>query len=95
MDAIARKMAARNFLPRCTACANRIPIESIRIRNLNALHLGKKYSLLLAAIFSAIVYGLAEQDSKKKPREDPESNKSTTKDDSYLERRNDLPPATI
>ena len=50
---IALKMAARNFLPRCTAFYDRIPIKSLRIRNSNALHLGKKF---LAAIFSAIVY---------------------------------------
>ena len=47
-------MAARNFLPRCTAFFNRIPpIESSKIRNSNALHLGKKF---LAAIFSLIFY---------------------------------------
>ena len=46
-------MAARNFLPRCTAFFNRIPIESVKICNSNAMHLGKKF---LAAIFSAILY---------------------------------------
>ena len=46
-------MAARNFLPRCTAFFNRIPIQSLRIRNSNAMHLGKKF---FAAIFSVIVY---------------------------------------
>ena len=46
---------ARNFLPRCTALFNRIPIESLRILNSNAMHLGKKF---LAAIFSVIVYCL-------------------------------------
>ena len=47
-------MAVRKFLPRCTAFFNRIPVEPVRIRNLNAMHLGKKF---LAAIFSVIVYG--------------------------------------
>ena len=46
-------MAARNFLPRCTAFFNRILIESLKICYSNALHLGKKF---LAAIFSAILY---------------------------------------
>ena len=46
-------MAARNFLPRCTAFFNRIPVESLKICNSNAMHLGKKF---LAAIFSAILY---------------------------------------
>ena len=46
-------MAARNFLPRCTAFFNRIAIESLRIRNWNAMHLGKKF---LATIFSVIFY---------------------------------------
>ena len=46
-------MAAKNVLPRCTAPFNRIPRESSRIRNLNAVHLGKKF---LAAIFNIIVY---------------------------------------
>ena len=32
---------------------NRIPIGSLRIRDLNAMHLGKQF---LAAIFSTIVY---------------------------------------
>ena len=45
-------MAARNFLPRCTAFFNPIPIESLKICDSNAMHLGKK---LLAAIFSALV----------------------------------------
>ena len=44
-------MAARNFLPRCTAFFNRIPMESLKICYSNAVHLGKKF---LAAIFSAI-----------------------------------------
>ena len=46
-------MAARNFLPRCTAFFNRIPMESLKICYSNAVHLGKKF---LAAIFSAILY---------------------------------------
>ena len=48
-------MAARNFLPRCTAFFNRIPIESLRILNSNAMYLGKKF---LAAIFRVIVHSL-------------------------------------
>ena len=47
------KMAARNFLPRCTAFFNRIPLKSFKIWNSKAMHLGKK---LLAAIFSVIAY---------------------------------------
>ena len=50
---ITLKMAARNFLPRCIAFYNRIPIDSLTIPNSNAMHLGKKF---LAAIFSVIVY---------------------------------------
>ena len=46
-------MAARNFLPRCTAFELQIFNETIGIRLKNAVHLGKKF---LAAIFSAIVY---------------------------------------
>ena len=45
-------MAARNFLPRCIAFFNWIPIELLRIRTSNTMHLGKKF---LAAIFSVIV----------------------------------------
>ena len=37
-------MAERNFLPRCTAFFNRIPIESLMIRDSNAMHLGKNSS---------------------------------------------------
>ena len=32
-------MAARNILARCTAFSNHIPIESLRIRDKNAMHL--------------------------------------------------------
>ena len=39
---IAKRSMARNYLPRCTAFFNRIPIESLRIRNSSATHLGKK-----------------------------------------------------
>ena len=46
-------MGARNFLPRCTALFNRIPIESLKICHSNAVHVGKKF---LAAIVSAILY---------------------------------------
>ena len=35
-------MVARNCLPRCIAFYNRIPIESLTIPDLNAVHLGKK-----------------------------------------------------
>ena len=48
---ITLKMAARNFLPGCTAFCNRIPIDSLTIPDSNAMHLGKKF---LAAIFSVI-----------------------------------------
>ena len=41
------------FLPRCNAFVNRIPVEPLRIRNKNAMHLGKKF---LAAIFTLITY---------------------------------------
>ena len=51
-------MAARNFLPRCIAFYNRIPIDSLKIHHSNAMHLDKKF---LAAIFSVIVYSLVEQ----------------------------------
>ena len=37
------QMAAMNFLPRCTVFFDRIPIESLRIRNSNAMYLGKKF----------------------------------------------------
>ena len=47
------KMAARNFLRRCTAFFNQIPIESLRIRSENAVHYDKDF---LVAIFSIIVY---------------------------------------
>ena len=50
-------MADRNFLPRCTAFFNQIPIESLKICNSNAMHLGKKF---LAAIFSAILYLMSQ-----------------------------------
>ena len=46
-------MAARNFLPRCTALELQIFNDFIGIRLNNAVHLGKKF---LAAIFSTIVY---------------------------------------
>ena len=46
-------MAARNFLPRCTAFELQTFNDSIGIRLKNAVHLGKKF---LAVIFSAIVY---------------------------------------
>ena len=52
-ETIALKMAARNFVLRCTTFFSRIPIESIKICNSNAMHLGKKF---LAAIFSAILF---------------------------------------
>ena len=54
---ITLKMAAKNFLPRCIAFYNRIPIDSLAIPNSNAMHLGKKF---LAAIFSVIVYSSIE-----------------------------------
>ena len=41
------------FLTKMHCVFNRIPFESLRIRDSNAMHLGKKF---LAAIFSAIVY---------------------------------------
>ena len=47
------KISAKKCLPRCTAFFERISIESLKIRNTNAMHLGKKF---LDAIFSAIVY---------------------------------------
>ena len=47
------KIATRNFLPRCTTFLDQIPIKSLRIRNWNAMHFGKKF---LDAIYSAIVY---------------------------------------
>ena len=47
------KDGGEELLPRCTAFFNRIPTESLWIRNSNAMHLGKKF---LAAIFSVIVY---------------------------------------
>ena len=50
---ITLKIAARNFLPSCTAFFNRIPTESLWIRNSNAMHLDKKF---LAAIFNIIVH---------------------------------------
>ena len=48
-------MIALKFLPRCTAFFNQIPIESLKICNSNAIHLGKKF---LTAIFSAIFYSV-------------------------------------
>ena len=47
------KDAVEEFLPRCIAFFNRMPIESLKIRSLSAVHLGKKF---LAPIFIAIVY---------------------------------------
>ena len=41
------------LLPICIALYDRIPVESLMISNLNAMHLGKN---LLATIFSVIVY---------------------------------------
>ena len=38
---IALKMVARNFLPRCIAFFNRIPIETLKNRYSKAAHLGK------------------------------------------------------
>ena len=35
---IALEVVARNFLPRCIAFYNRIPIESLKIPNSNAMH---------------------------------------------------------
>ena len=49
-------MAASNFLQRCTAFFYRNPIESLMVRNQNAMHLGKTF---LGAIFSAIVYSFS------------------------------------
>ena len=46
-------MAARKFLPRCIAFYNRISIDSLKISNSSAMHLGNKF---LAVIFSVIVY---------------------------------------
>ena len=40
----ALKMAAMNFLSRCTAFFNRIATESLKICNSNAMHLGEKSS---------------------------------------------------
>ena len=57
-------MAARKFLPRCTAFELQIFNDSIGIRLKNAVHLGKKF---LAAIFSAIVY--SENQGAPKARE--------------------------
>ena len=45
-------MAERNLLPRCIVCFDRIPMESFKIGNSNAMDFGKN---LLAAIFSIIV----------------------------------------
>ena len=47
------KDGGEELLPRCITFFNRIPTELLRIRNMNAMHLGKKF---LAAIFSVIVY---------------------------------------
>ena len=46
-------MAVKEFLARCIAFYNRIPIDSLNIPNSKAMHLGKNF---LAAIFSVIVY---------------------------------------
>ena len=50
-NAILLNMAARNFLRRCFSFYNGIPIESLRILNQSAMHLGK---MLLASIFGVI-----------------------------------------
>ena len=47
------KDGGEEFLPRCFAFYNRIPIDSLTIPDSNAMHLGKMF---LAAIFSVIVY---------------------------------------
>ena len=47
------KDGGEELLPRCNAFFNRIPIESLKIRNSNTMHHGKKF---LAVIFSVIVY---------------------------------------
>ena len=44
---------AEKFFTKIHCNLNRIPIQSLRFRNQNAMHLGKKF---LAAIFSAIIY---------------------------------------
>ena len=46
-------MAAKELLPRYIAFFNPIPIESLRIRTWNAMHLGKNF---LEAIYRVIVY---------------------------------------
>ena len=48
---ITLKMAARNFLPRCTAFFNGVPIKSLKICNSNTMHLGENF---LATILSVI-----------------------------------------
>ena len=53
------KDGGEGLLPRCTAFYTRIPIESSKIRDSNAKHLGNE---LLAVIFSAIVYQILDQD---------------------------------
>ena len=55
-DDCAKDGAEEFFLPRCTAVFSRIPIESLKICDSKAMHLGKKF---LAAIFSTILYLLA------------------------------------
>ena len=49
---ITLKMVARNFLPKCIAFYNQIPKDSLKVPNLNAMHLARNF---LAAIFSVIV----------------------------------------
>ena len=49
------KDGSEELLPRSIAFFNRIPIESLRIRNENAMHLSKKF---LVAIFSVMVCSL-------------------------------------
>ena len=52
------KMEARNFSPRCVGFFIRIPMESLKIRDSNAMHLGKKF---FATILGVIIDSVSTQ----------------------------------
>ena len=58
-------MAARNFLPRFTAFFHRIPIESLKICNSSAMHLGKNSSPQYLAQSSIKVFGVVASNKLK------------------------------
>ena len=55
------KDGGEEFLPKCTAFFNRIPLESLKICNSNAMHIGKNSSppsLVQSSIRNILIRGL-------------------------------------